>query len=105
MAWIPLKQTVIITKPASKDGWGVVIPGVSTIVKARVSEETRVIKNNLGEEAVSNMTIYLNRLADVSYDDTITFTNELGVTINRKPMLIQPKRWINGKAVLTEVYV
>ncbi|MEK4360810.1 hypothetical protein NYE48_27775 [Paenibacillus sp. FSL M7-1455] len=51
------------------------------------------------------MTIYLDRLADVTYDDTIQYTNELGVEIKRKPISIQPKRWINGKAVLTEVNV
>lgn len=105
MPIIPLRQTVYITKPAYTDGWGVVIPGVTTIHKARVSEETRVVKNNLGKEAVSSMTIFLDKLADVSYDDTITYTNELGVKIERKPISIQPKRNISGRAILTEVFV
>lgn len=100
-----LKQTVTVTKPASRDGWGVLIPGKSVDLRARVSEETRVVTNNLGEEAVSSMTIYLDKMADVSYDDTITYTNELGVEIKRKPISIQPKRFINGKAIITEVYV
>lgn len=103
--WIPLKQTVTVVKPSSTDGWGVEVPGKTAVLKARVSEETRVVKNRHGEEAVSSMTIYLDRLADVTYDDTIQYTNELGVEIKRKPISIQPKRWINGKAVLTEVNV
>lgn len=51
------------------------------------------------------MTIYLDKLADVSYDDEITYTNELGVTIKRKPIAIQPKRGLSGKALITEVNV
>lgn len=105
MPIVPLKQTVTVTKPAFADGWGVLIPGAANVLKARVSEGTRVVTNRYGDEAVSSMTVLLDKLADVSYDDTITYTNELGVTIERTPISIQPKRGINGKAILTEVFV
>lgn len=105
MPLIPLNQTVTVTKPSSTDGWGVPIPGSIAVLKARVSEGTRVVTNRYGDEAVSSMTVFLDKLADVAYDDTITFTNELGVTIERTPISIQPKRGVNGKAILTEVFV
>lgn len=105
MAIIPLKQSVIVTKPAGVDGWGVAIPGATTTLSARVSERTHKVNNQLGEESLSSMTVYLDKLADISYDDVITYTNELGVEIVRKPIAIEPKRGLNGKALLTEVHV
>ncbi|MEK3776851.1 hypothetical protein MHB85_20320 [Paenibacillus sp. FSL K6-4396] len=51
------------------------------------------------------MTILLDKLPDITYDDTITYTNELGVTIARKPVAIKPRRMLSGRPVLTEVNV
>lgn len=105
MAIIPLKQTVTITKPGVDTGWGHAEPGDILTLRARVVEETNVVKDRFGEEAVASMTVFLDKLADVSYDDVITFTNELGVTISRNPLSIEPRRNIGGRALLTEVYV
>lgn len=105
MAIIPLKQTVIVTKPGTSDGWGGSVPGVSITYKVRVSERTEIVKNQVGEEAVSSMTIIFDKLPDIRYDDVITYTNELGDTIERTPLAIEPKRMLNGKPIITEVYV
>lgn len=100
-----MRQTVTVTKAGASDGWGQPKPGESVEYKARVTDEVKVVKNNLGKEAVSSMTILIDKLPDISYDDTITFVNELGVTIKRKPIAIQPKRMLSGRAVITEVNV
>lgn len=105
MPLIPLKQTVSITKPGTDDGWGGTTPGVVVPYKARVSEETNVVTNQYGEEATTSLRIIFDKLPDVSYDDVITYTNELGVTVERKPVSIEVKRGINGKPLLTEVFV
>lgn len=105
MAIIALNQQVIVTKPGTSDGWGGTVPGVSITHKVRVSERTEIVKNQVGEEAVSSMTIIFNKLPDVRYDDVITYTNELGDTIERSPLAIEPKRMLNGKPIITEVYV
>lgn len=105
MAIIPLKQTVIVTKPGTSDGWGGAVPGAKVMYKARVTDETKIVKNRLGEEAVSSMTIIFDKLPDIRYDDVITYTNELGDTIERTPLAIEPKRMLNGKPIITEVYV
>ena len=105
MAIIPLKQSVTITKPGADSGWGHAEPGVEVALKARVVEETRTVTNQFGNEVVSSMSAIFDKLPDISYDDTLTYTNELGVTISRKPLSIAPRRGIAGKAILTEVFV
>lgn len=105
MPIIPLKQSVIVTKPGVDDGWGHPAPGATFTAKVRVAEETRIVNNQFGAEVVSSMTVIFDKLPDVAYDDTLTYTNELGVTISRKPLSIEPRRGINGKPLLTEVFV
>lgn len=105
MAYIPLKQTVTVTKPGVDDGWGGATPGDVITYKARATEETNVVTNQYGEEATTSLRIILDKLPDVSYDDVITYTNELGVTVERNPVSIEVKRGLNGKPLLTEVFV
>lgn len=105
MPVIPLNQTVTVTKPGKDDGWGGSEPGAILTYKARVTEETNVVTNQYGEEATTSLRIILDKLPDVSYDDVITYTNELGVTVERNPVSIEVKRGLNGKPLLTEVFV
>lgn len=105
MAIIPLKQTIVVTKADGSDGWGGTVPGEEITFKARVTESTKIVTNKAGEEAVASLHILLDKLADISYDDVITYTNELDVTVTRGPLKIGVKRGIGGKAVLTEVFV
>ncbi|MEV5028505.1 hypothetical protein [Paenibacillus sp. LPE1-1-1.1] len=105
MPVIPMKQTVTVTKAGALDGWAEPTPGEEITYKARVTEETKVVTNSIGEEAVTSLRITLDKLADISYDDVITYTNELDVTVARKPLKIEPKRMLNGRAIVTEVFV
>ncbi|NOU98480.1 hypothetical protein [Paenibacillus planticolens] len=105
MALVPLKQTITVTKAGVTDEWGDVGPGDELTLKARVVEETKIITAASGKEAVTSLHIYLDKLADISYDDTITFTNENGVTVERKPLSIAVKRGFSSKPILTEVFV
>lgn len=105
MAIIPLRQTITVTKAGESDGWGGVNGDADFTLPARVSEEMNTVTNQVGEEAVTTLRIYLDRLPDITYDDVITYTNELDVTVARKPVKIEVKRSIGGKALLTEVYV
>ncbi|OME86920.1 hypothetical protein BK120_08330 [Paenibacillus sp. FSL A5-0031] len=105
MPIIPMKQTITVTKAGKLDGWAAPTPGEEITYKARVTEETNVVTNKLGEEAVAKLRITLDKLADISYDDVITYTNELDVTVTKKPLSIVPKRMLNGRAIVTEVFV
>lgn len=104
MAVIPFKQTITLHKADASDDWGEYTTLPPITLKCRVDETTSVVKNQIGEEVVSGMTVWLDKLADVSYDDTIEYTNELGVTVKRKPIKIEPVRGINGKPIFTFVY-
>ncbi|MGF9711627.1 hypothetical protein [Paenibacillus naphthalenovorans] len=105
MPIIPMKQTVTVTKAGASDGWGKTAPGADITYKARVVEETNVVTNQAGEEAVASLRITFDKLPDITYDDAITYTNELGVTVKRPPVSIKVKRGMGGKPLITEVYV
>lgn len=105
MPIIPMKQTVTVTKADATDEWSRPIPGAVLTYRTRVTEETKVVTNQVGEEAVASLRITFDKLADISYDDAITYTNELGVTVERTPIRIEVKRGLGGKPMLTEVYV
>jgi len=86
------------------DEWGNGTESSPYTLSARVDETTMVVPNQLGNETVSGMLIWLDKLAAITYDDTIEYTNELGVTVKRKPLKIEPFRGISGKAEMTVVY-
>lgn len=106
MALIPLKQTVIVHKPAVRDKYGEVIETVPPIItSARVDEVIERVVNQVGTEMASSLTIYLDKLPDISYQDEIEYTNELAFTVRRKPIRIEPLRMLSGKPTMTLVYV
>ncbi|WP_252431376.1 hypothetical protein [Peribacillus butanolivorans] len=105
MAMVPMKQSVIIQRKGVADEWGEGGAVTSFTLKCRVDERTQVVQNQIGDEVVSGMEILFNKLPDVRYDDVIEYTNELGVTIKRTPIKIEPVRMINGKPTLTAVHL
>lgn len=115
MALIPLKQTVTVT-PASGgfDEWGEPVQGAPYTLKARIQEGVKLTRRQssangvngvTAEEVVSTAQIYLDKLVNISLDDTITYTDENGVTRVYKPISIEVKRGLNGKALFTVVNV
>lgn len=105
MPIVPLRQKVTVIRSGGEDDWGVPLPDERIEMKARVDELTKTVQNRHGQEVVSSMQIMLNKMADVNYDDTIEYTDELGRTTTRQPLKIEPIRMINSKAILTFVYL
>ena len=104
MPMVPMKQSVTIKRKGELDEWGEGSAPTEFKLKCRVDELTQVVQNQLGNEVVSGLEILLDKLPDVRYDDVIEYTNELGVTIRRTPVKIEPVRMPNGKPTLTAVY-
>lgn len=102
---IPLKQTVLIHKPAIVDDWGEVTAQPPITLKCRADERTDVVKNPQGAEVVSGVQLMFDKLPAITYDDVIEYTNEIGVAVKRKPVKIEPIRMPNGKPTLTAVYL
>lgn len=106
MALIPLKQSVTIIREGETDEWGEVItPPVLFTLKCRVDEDTKIVKNSIGDEVVAGLEIVFNKLPDIRMSDFIEYTNELDVTVKRTPIKIEPVRMVNGKPALTVVYL
>lgn len=116
MALIPLKQTVTVRNRIANqdDGWETEEWSEPFTLKCRAVETLKLIasssvtdgfKKTVDENAKATLILYFDKLPNLDYNSEITFTNELGVTITRVPILIQPIRMINGKPTLTEVHL
>lgn len=105
MPIIPLKQSITVVRYGDIDEWGGGNVKETLTFRARVDEKTQVVQNQFGDESVSSAEIMLDKLADIRYDDDIVYEDELGREIKRKPLRIEPLRGVNGKAILTVVYV
>ncbi|MFZ4454332.1 hypothetical protein [Salibacterium aidingense] len=105
MAFIPKYQSVTIVRPGGDDGWGGTLPGEETDMAARVNLSHEEVPDQHGDVVVSSAKIFLDDLAEVYYDDTIRYTDELGRTIEKKPVRIAPIIGIDGSAVETKVFL
>lgn len=111
MAILPMKQTVTIKRGADElDEWGNPIPGETLTLKCRVEEGSTLRSYRSAgtidsEIIVATARILLDKLADIRETDVIAFTNELGITFEKKPKEINVKRGANGKPLFTEVVV
>lgn len=105
MPIVPMKQAVEVAKPGARDDWGNTQPGVTLSYNCRAEETVETVTNQYGEEAVATVKLLFDKLADIRYDDTITYENEIGVTVARKPQRIEIIRWPSGKAAITKVYL
>ncbi|HBU90211.1 MAG TPA: hypothetical protein DEB53_03230 [Bacillus pumilus] len=110
MAIFPMRQTITVKRlSAERDVWGNPInEAEDTTLKCRIDEGSTAVKSrNNGvtksEETVASARILLERLVDIRYTDIISYTNELGETMEKRPKEINVKRHIGGKAILTEV--
>lgn len=111
---IPLRQKITVVKKGVDDGWGKFTEGARVVYKARVQESDKVIKasggqNNVygvhAEGAFDGVKVIIKGLADISLDDTVEYVDELGRTHVYNPTRIDVKRWFNGKAIYTFVFV
>lgn len=111
MAIIPLKNVVTVNRSSGGvDDWGNPIESDPFDLKCRIEEGSSVTVSRSGglnssETVVAEAKILFDKLTDIRYTDEIIFTNELGLTIKRKPISINVKRNLAGKPVLTEVYI
>ncbi|MGE6488511.1 hypothetical protein [Paenisporosarcina sp. NPDC076898] len=114
MALIPLKQEITVTKPYKTDKYNRPLLPETVTMKCRLDEQQKTVKRasssvgvnqSMSNEVQSSARIILDKLADIRYEDTIEYTNELGITTTYTPLDIEPKRNLAGKVILTVVYV
>jgi hypothetical protein len=110
VAIIPMRQTITVTRGGDIDEWGNATPGETLTFDCRIDEGSQVRQyrsagTTESEIIVATARILLDKLADIRETDTIAYTNELGITIEKKPKEINVKRNVGGKPVLTEVVI
>ncbi|MFF2886642.1 hypothetical protein [Paenibacillus sp. NPDC057967] len=105
MALIPLKQTVTVYPPGDNDPWNPLPPANPFTLRCRFQEGTEVVTDQHGRDVVSSAQIYFDRYAPVKSDYEYEYTDESGETVRYRTVNTGRKRWLNGKAVLTVVYV
>lgn len=116
MALIPLKQTVRIKRPVTVDKWGNPTAPTEFTLPCRIVEGVKLTRRTFSsgtggavmvsaEEVVSTAQIYFDKLADIQLTDEIYYTDDNGKTRLYKPISIEVKRGLNGKALLTVVNV
>jgi hypothetical protein len=116
MALIPLKQTVTIKRPGTVDKWGNPTAPTQFTLPCRIVEGTKLTRRTTSssssgtisvnaEEVVSTAQIFFDKLADIQLTDEIYYTDDNGKTRLYKPISIEVKRGLNGKALLTVVNV
>lgn len=106
MPLIPMNQKITIVRAGEEDEWGdPITPSQRIALKCRVVEESKIVQNSIGEEAVAGMKVSLDKLVDVRYSDKIEYTNELSQTVTKSPIRIAVVRMPSGKPIMTKVYV
>lgn len=102
---IPVNDKVTVTKSAGLDDWGDTIPGVITVIKARVNNSTVLTTDSNGQDVVGKGTIYFNNFVDIEYADTIEFTEANGSVVLEHPLNINFKKDLGGAILITKVVV
>ena len=102
---IPLKQTVMVLKGGAEDDWGVSEPTTSITIKCRIDANTKKILNQEGVEVTASASFLFKGLQEISYKDTLQWSNDLGQSFHRKPLSIEPIVDFGGKVLFTEVVV
>lgn len=111
MALIPLRQTVTIKKRlGTADRFNRIEYGLPTSHKCRIVEKTTLVRAKTlgytsGSEVVSSAQIMLDRYVAVSMDDEITYVDESSNVHTYQPLTVEVKRGLNGKALLTVIFV
>lgn len=111
MALVPMKQKITVFRGGELDEWGNELPEKDFTLTCRVDEGTFLVKSKSGggnvahREVVAQARILLDKLVDIRYGDMILYKNELGEEIKGNPERINIKRHINGKPLMTEVYI
>jgi len=104
MALIPLKDTSTINSfNASSDGWDDIPPDSTNTLKCRINESSKLVKNQLGDEVISNVQILYEGAIKINYTDKITSTDSNGIEQTMKPTAIERIKDIASKVLFTEV--
>ncbi len=102
---ISLRQSVTVYPPDSDDPNNPVPGSDPFTLRCRFQEGTAVVSDQHGREVVSSAQIYLDKFAPIGPAHEYEYLDETGESRRYRTITTARKRWINGKTVLTVVYV
>jgi len=98
-----MKDKITVTKIEGINGWGEPIYGEPFETKGRISEQTKVVVSQNGEEIAARYTIYFPPNVIVNYGDKIDFTDSSGFQVSGEPLAIKAVKDFGGKVILRKV--
>lgn len=99
-------QSIRVTPGSAEDGWGApTYPSAPYDLPAYVVSEINTTTNAVGEEAVTQLRIVVEGLANINERDMVRYVDELGRVTERRPVHIAVKRRADGTPLVTEVYI
>ncbi|MDF2612545.1 MAG: hypothetical protein K0S71_331 [Clostridia bacterium] len=108
MGFIPMNNLVTIISNSGLDEWGEhTSNGTEIEYKARIDYSIRnqVISGAKGNEIVISAKVILQGLVNVSYSDTVKFTDRLGNIRALKPLNIILREDLGGNVLFTVLEV
>ncbi|MFB5568672.1 hypothetical protein ACE41F_26925 [Bacillus cereus] len=110
MALVPMRQDLIRRRGSGElDIYGKPMYEDEIILKCRAVEGTHTTTDRSslieGAVVVAEVKFLLDKLADITYDDELEYTNELGAVFKGKPKSIRILRDIAAKPLMTEVFL
>lgn len=107
LGYIPLNDSITVIKNNGLDEWGEPTAGIRTAYKARLNYSTNAksMGGVKGTEVVSSLKVILSGLPEVTYEDTLEYTDKLGNVKEYKPVNISFIEDISGNVLYTVIEV
>jgi hypothetical protein len=100
---IPTPHSITIIKSNGLDAWGEPIAGEAIEIQGNLRSQTKVIRNNNGEEVVSSYTILFIGFVDVKHDDKVQFVEPNGEVKEIAPINVKFMRDLDGSVAFTRI--
>lgn len=100
---IPINHTVTWTPSLGLDVWGDPKPSEPVELECNVRSETKMVKNQQGQEVVSTLQVLFIGLVSVKYADSFTFVEANGEVLEMTPLNVKFMRDLDGSVEFTKV--
>ncbi|PEF03391.1 hypothetical protein COM97_27000 [Bacillus thuringiensis] len=110
MAIVPMKQEIKKTRSSGElNAWGKPEKVETVVLKCRATEGSHTTTDRsskiVGATIVCELKLIFDKLADITYDDEISYVNEAETEFKGRPKNIKISRDLGGKPILTTVYL
>ncbi|WP_427036500.1 hypothetical protein [Cytobacillus pseudoceanisediminis] len=99
---IPTPHKIEILKAGDLNVWGEPSVAETIQVNGNIRTQSRVVKNNQGEEVVSSYTVLFVGFVDITSNDKIRFTEPNGEVVEIAPITVKFMRDLDGSVGFTK---